>query len=71
VRHNGNTARIEIPSEEIGSLLEPRTRSRIVKRLKEIGFTYVTLDLQGYRSGSMNEVLELVSSHGELKSQVE
>ncbi len=57
VRRHGKTARIEIPSEEIESLLDPRTRSRVVKRLKEIGFTYVTLDLQGYRSGSMNEVL--------------
>ncbi|MCK5551776.1 MAG: TIGR00268 family protein, partial [Deltaproteobacteria bacterium] len=58
VRHHGKTARIEIPPEEIGPLLVPRTRNRVVKRLKEIGFTYVTLDLQGYRSGSMNEVLE-------------
>jgi uncharacterized protein len=57
VRRHGKTARIEIPSEEIESLLDPRTRRRVVKRLKEIGFTYVTLDLQGYRSGSMNEVL--------------
>ncbi len=58
VRHHGKTARIEIPPEEIQSLLDPRTRSRVVRRLKQIGFTYVTLDLQGYRSGSMNEVLE-------------
>ena len=58
VRHHGKTARIEIPPEEIGSLLYSRTRNRVVKRLKEIGFTYVTLDLQGYRSGSMNEALE-------------
>jgi len=58
VRHHGNTARIEIPPEEIQSLLEPRTRRRVVRRLKQIGFTYVTVDLQGYRSGSMNEVLE-------------
>ena len=57
VRHHGKTARIEIPSEEIESLLDPRTRSRVVKRLREIGYTYVTLDLQGFRSGSMNEVL--------------
>jgi uncharacterized protein len=57
VRHHGKTARIEIPSEEIGSLLDARTRSRVVKRLREVGFTYITLDLQGYRSGSMNEVL--------------
>jgi uncharacterized protein len=58
VRHHGRTARIEISSEEIESLLDPETRSRVVKRLREIGFIYVTLDLQGYRLGSMNEVLE-------------
>ncbi len=58
VRHHGRTARIEISSEEIESLLNPETRSRVVKRLREIGFIYVTLDLQGYRLGSMNEVLE-------------
>ncbi len=57
VRHHEKTARIEIPPEEIGSLLATRTRSRIVGRLKAIGFTYVTVDLQGYRSGSMNEAL--------------
>ncbi len=57
VRHHGKTARIEIPPEEIGSVLDPRIRSRIIRRLKAIGFTFVTLDLQGYRSGSMNEVL--------------
>lgn len=58
VRHHGKTARIEIPPEEIQSLLDPETSSQVVRRLKQIGFTYVTLDLQGYRSGSMNEVLE-------------
>ncbi len=57
VRHHGKTARIEVPPEEIGSLIETQTRTRVVKKLKEIGFIYVTLDLQGFRSGSMNEVL--------------
>jgi uncharacterized protein len=57
VRHHGRTARIEVPPEEIGSLLASHTRTRVIKKLREIGFTYVTLDLQGYRSGSMNEVL--------------
>jgi uncharacterized protein len=57
VRNHGNTARIEIPPEEIQSLLDPRMRIRVLRRLKQIGFTYVTVDLQGYRSGSMNEML--------------
>ncbi len=57
VRHHGKTARIEVPPEEIESLVESHTRTRVIKKLKEIGFTYITLDLQGYRSGSMNEVL--------------
>ena len=57
VRHHGKTARIEVSREEIGSLIETHTRTRVVKKLKGIGFTYVTLDLQGFRSGSMNEVL--------------
>jgi len=57
VRHHGKTARIEVPLVEIASLLNNDTRTRVVKKLKDIGFTYVTMDLQGFRSGSMNEVL--------------
>lgn len=55
--HDERTARIEIPPEEIPRMLVPETRASIVQELKELGFTYVTLDLQGYRTGSMNEVL--------------
>ncbi len=55
--HDTNTARIEVGAEEISRLLDPAIRRDIVSRLKELGFTYVTLDLQGFRSGSMNEVL--------------
>jgi uncharacterized protein len=55
--HDERTARIEVPVEEMPRLLGPETRERLVAGLKELGFTYVTLDLQGYRRGSMNEVL--------------
>ena len=55
--HDERTARIELPPEDIARLLEAETRERIVAGLKDLGFTYITLDLQGYRSGSMNEVL--------------
>jgi uncharacterized protein len=57
VRHYGNLARIEILNEEMERLMNGSLREKVVNRLKEIGYTYVTLDLQGFRSGSMNEVL--------------
>jgi uncharacterized protein len=55
--HDERTARIEVGPQEIGRLLDDALRERIVSRLKELGFIYVTLDLQGYRTGSMNEAL--------------
>ena len=57
VRHYQSLARIEVFQEEMGRLIETLLRERVVSRLKEIGYKYVTLDLQGFRSGSMNEVL--------------
>lgn len=50
-------ARIEVPTEDIVSLAQETVRRMIVKKFREIGFSYVTLDLMGFRSGSMNEVL--------------
>ncbi len=55
VRLHGNIARIEVVNDEIPKLLA--LQDGLVKSLKTIGFTYVTLDLDGYRSGSMDEVL--------------
>ncbi len=57
VRHYKHLARIEIDQEEIGKILNEGMREKVVERLKKIGYQYVTLDLQGFRSGSMNEVL--------------
>lgn len=57
VRSHGDLARIEVTPEEVDSLAESDTRQKVVERFKEVGFTYVTLDLQGYRTGSMNEEL--------------
>ena len=65
VRHHGNTARIEVPANDIPLLAKPPTRDDLVAHLKELGYTYVTLDLQGYRTGSMNEVLDLEPHHEE------
>jgi len=55
--HDERTARIEVGKQEIVRLMEDDLRERIVTHMKQLGFTYVTLDLQGYRTGSMNEVL--------------
>jgi len=56
VRHHGSLARIEVLREDIPVLLQ--RRDEIARKLKELGYTYVTVDLQGYRTGSMNEALE-------------
>lgn len=57
VRIHGQMARIEVPENEITRLVQPDIRKRITEELKGYGFSYVTMDLQGFRSGSMNEVL--------------
>jgi len=57
VRHHGPIARIEVAPEDMARLLEPERRETLVARFREIGFLYTTLDLQGYRTGSMNETL--------------
>lgn len=58
VRHHDRIARIEVEPEEFQRLLDPQQRLRIVNALREVGYSYVTLDLAGYRTGSMNEVLD-------------
>jgi uncharacterized protein len=55
--HDASTARIEVGPQEIPRLLDDAIRDMIVAQCKSLGFTYVTLDLQGYRTGSMNETL--------------
>lgn len=57
VRMHGTLARIELAPEELERMLEPSLRVSVDKKLKEIGFSYVSLDLLGYRIGSMNETL--------------
>lgn len=57
VRIHGTLARIEIPVADFDCIMQTEVRTQIVLRLKEYGFDYVTFDLQGYRTGSMNEVL--------------
>lgn len=55
--HDDRTVRIEVDLKELPRMLQDETRNRITAFLKDLGWTYITLDLQGFRSGSMNEVL--------------
>jgi uncharacterized protein len=57
VRHHGNLARIEVPDAYLRLVLE--NASEVIKKLRELGYTYVALDLMGYRTGSMNETLNI------------
>ena len=57
VRHHETIARIEVLPEDTHILTNSPAREELAAKFKEIGFTYVTLDLEGYRSGSMNEIL--------------
>lgn len=57
VRHHDNLARIEIAAEEMPRALQLTVVNDLAARFRELGFKYVTLDLNGYRSGAMNEVL--------------
>lgn len=55
--HRGDLARLEVPVDAIPLLAAPETRQRLAAELKHFGFKYVTLDLEGFRSGSQNDVL--------------
>jgi uncharacterized protein len=62
VRHHGSVARVEVESDDLGRALE--ARETIARRLRGLGFTYVTLDLEGFRSGSMNEAPAAAAEKG-------
>ncbi|HEX3033411.1 MAG TPA: ATP-dependent sacrificial sulfur transferase LarE [Bacillota bacterium] len=59
VRHHGNVARIEVDEREFHRLLSAETRQQIYQQFQKIGFAFTALDLKGYRTGGMNETLEL------------
>ena len=59
VRHHGEIARIEVAVEELPHLLDDHLRETVVRGVKSAGYRYVTLDLQGYRMGSLNEQLQV------------
>jgi uncharacterized protein len=58
VRHHGNIARIELGADEIPMMIGDGAMEKVSKKLESLGYLYVTVDLKGFRTGSMNEVLE-------------
>ena len=66
VRSHDKLARIEVDAEHIQKLTNPEFREKIIKELKHLGFIYLTIDLEGYRTGSHNEVL---TASGDAKSK--
>jgi pyridinium-3,5-biscarboxylic acid mononucleotide sulfurtransferase len=58
--HAGDVARLEVPLEEIAEVCQATVRTYVVDELKRLGFKYVTIDLEGFRSGSLNELLPLI-----------
>jgi len=64
LRHHGHVARIEIAPAELSRALDPKMAAAIVSAIKPLGFRWVSLDLEGYRTGSLNEVLNISSELG-------
>jgi pyridinium-3,5-biscarboxylic acid mononucleotide sulfurtransferase len=62
VRHHGDIARIEVAASEIARILEQRTREIVDGEFKQLGFRFVTVDLKGFRSGSLNEGIKISQS---------
>lgn len=61
VRHHDQVARLEIAPDEMARAVEPRVARAIVEALRAVGYLYVTLDLQGYRPGSLNDAVRATS----------
>jgi pyridinium-3,5-biscarboxylic acid mononucleotide sulfurtransferase len=59
VRHHGNIARIELQALDMHKILDIKIKNTVIKALKELGYLYITLDIEGYTTGSMNKTLEL------------
>ena len=57
--HRGDLARVEVPTKELQRLCEPEIRQELAAELRRLGFKFVTIDLEGFRSGSLNELLQI------------
>jgi uncharacterized protein len=62
--HKGDLARLEVPAEAIAALCEPAMRIELASHLKSVGFKFITLDLEGFRSGSLNTLISSESLAG-------
>jgi uncharacterized protein len=58
LRHHDSLARLEFAPEELSRALAPEMRPLLVEEIKKLGYRFVTIDLEGYRTGSLNEVLK-------------
>jgi uncharacterized protein len=68
VRHHGEIARIEVRPEEFSRLMTGNARARLTAGLKKLGYAYITLDLEGYRTGSLNEPLRKSAKSGSIRA---
>ena len=57
--HKGDMARIEVPLDELPRLTQPEVRDALVQTFRSLGFKFITLDLEGFRSGSLNGLIPL------------
>jgi len=57
--HRGDLARIEVPADEIAKFIPAATRSKLADQLRQLGFKFVTIDIEGFRSGSLNSLVQL------------
>ena len=57
--HKGDLARIEVPIDDLARLADPEVRKALIGQFRELGFKFVTLDLEGFRSGSLNTLIPL------------
>lgn len=63
--HRGELARIEAPVDVLAQLAAPDVRQNLIEGLRQLGFAYVTLDLEGFRSGSLNQLIDIEPSGGQ------
>lgn len=68
--HGGDLARVEVPASEVARLCEEPLRGEVTTELQSLGFKYVTIDMQGFRSGSQNEALSLPPSQPQSLTQI-
>ena len=63
VRSHGDIARIEVPIASFADLLKTEVRKQLIEKMKACGYVYVTLDLEGYQTGSLNKTLTIDADH--------